>query len=301
MENEDGDVVKTYELPSQKPEGDIVSQSLKYMGMGGLVKSGEKSGAAAGPSAEGEASDAPRPGMPSWASGVMRRATIDAQKARKKSMVEEQEEDDRHIRFTIGGVGRRMTKENFIQEMQKLDKGTRREVVNQSTASNTVKTLAKLDPPLSTQDQPRQTGKPQEGKPSAEASAGDENLPPSQVEWQGGNVNYGQGSGSSGEISGSSSRSVSPGGGKALAPDPSSRDAPESAAERRRRLAVLKGVDGNEDEGGETAAERRRREAALGVSAAAGGEEEDSDDDDTPRVRPPKRGIRFAEPQKNRE
>ncbi|KAK0646206.1 alkali metal cation/H+ antiporter Nha1 C terminus-domain-containing protein [Cercophora newfieldiana] len=287
VENEDGEVVKTYEFPTEKTEGDLVSQSLKYMGMGGLVKAGEKSKAPESPT-EGEAGTAARPGMPSWASGVIRRATIDAGRARKKSVVEEkEEEDDRHIRFTIGGVGRRMTKENFIQEMQKLDKGTRREVVDQSSASGRVKTLAKQDP------LPR-TPEKEEGGPSTAGKA----PPPAQAGWQGGSVNYGQGTSSSGEASGSSSRSQSPGGGKAVALKPSSGEEPESAAEKRRRLAVLKGVDGNEDDAAETAAERRRREAALGVSAAAGAEE-DSDDDDTPRVPPPnKRGIRFAEPQK---
>ncbi|KAK4455906.1 Na(+)/H(+) antiporter [Podospora aff. communis PSN243] len=291
VENEDGEVVKTYELPSQKSEGDIVSQGLKYMGMGGLKKGGEKAGAPASPTSEGEVGAAPRPGMASWASGMIRRGTVDASKVRKKSMAEEQEEDDRHIRFTIGGVGQRMTKENFIQEMQKLDKGTRREVVDQSSASGRVKTLAKQDPP--TPEKPKQT------KEERGASAATMVPPPTKMGWQGGSVNYSQDSSTSGEASGSSSRSESPGGGKAVALDLSSRGDPESAAERRRRLAALKSVEGTEDDAGETAAERRRREAALGVSAAAGGEE-DSDDDDTPRVPPPKRGIRFAEPQKNR-
>jgi sodium/hydrogen antiporter len=284
--------MKTYELPSQKSEGDIVSQSLKYMGMGGLVKGGEKANAPASPTGEGEVNAAPRPGMASWASGMIRRGTVDASKVRKKSMAEEQEEDDRHIRFTIGGIGRRMTKENFIHEMQKLDKSTRREVVDQSSASGRVKTLAKQDPPTAE--------KPKQAKEEGGAAAATKAPPPTKTGWQGGSVNYGQGSSTSGEASGSSSRSESPGGGKAVALDLPSRGDHESAAERRRRLAALKTVDGTEDDAGETAAERRRREAALGMSAAAGGEE-DSEDDDTPRVPPPKRGIRFAEPQKNRE
>ncbi|KAK0623076.1 alkali metal cation/H+ antiporter Nha1 C terminus-domain-containing protein [Immersiella caudata] len=295
VENEDGEVVKTYELPSQKSEGDIVSQSLKYMGMGGLVKGGEKANAPATPTDEAGVSVPPRPGMAGWASGMIRRGTVDAAKARKKSVVEEQEEeDDRHIRFTIGGVGRRMTKENFIQEMQMLDKSTRREVVDQSSASGRVKTLAKQDPPT-TPEKLRRAEKKQ-----GDSSAAEKASSPNKTGWQGGSVNYGQNSSSSGEASGSSSRSESPGGGKAVALDFSRRSDQESAAERRRRLAALKSVDGTEDDADETAAERRRREAALGVSASAGGEE-DSEDDDTPRVPPPKRGIRFAEPEKNRE
>jgi sodium/hydrogen antiporter len=293
VENEDGDVVKTYELPSQKPEGDRVSQSLKYMGMGGLVRSGDRTTAAAGSSAEGDPSATPRPGMPSWASGVIRRTAggLDpAQRARKKSVVEEQEEeDDRHIRFTIGGVGRRMTKENFIEEMQKLPKSTRREVVDQSDASNRVKTLAKEDPPAT---QPEVTA-----ESSAQAVPAS---PTAQATWRETKVDNAEDTSSGEQNSGSSSRSDSPSGGKALDLDSSSRDAPETAVERRRRLAVLQGVDGPEQDVSETAAERRRREAALGMSSATGAEE-DSDDDDTPRVPPPKRGIRFAEPEKTRE
>ncbi|KAK5664323.1 hypothetical protein OQA88_541 [Cercophora sp. LCS_1] len=266
VENEDGDVVKTYELPSDKPEGDLVSQSLKYMGMGGLIKPGEKPGSPTGQ--EGESSKAPASGVP--------------QRGRKKSVVEEQEEeDDRHIRFTIGGVGRRLTKQDFIEEMRKLDKGTRREVVDQSNASHIVKTLAKQDAPT----------QQHQAESSTESNARGKNVS-SVVE---------EGPSSSDPNSGSSSRSESPHGGKVISRPPLTTEGSETAAERRRRLAALKGVgDGTEDDADETAAERRRREAALGVSPAADGDE-DSDDDDTPRVPPPKRGIRFAETVERRE
>lgn len=273
VENEDGDVVKTYELPSDKPESDLVSQSLKYMGMGGFIKPGEKSGSTA--SQEGEAGKAPgsSSGIPSWATGALRRTGDPVQKARKKSVAEEQDEDDRHIRFTIGGVGRRLTKEDFIQEMRKLDKGTRGEVVDQSSASHTVKTLAKQDAPAR-----------QRAQSSADSTPQDKNASAAQEEPSSSDPN-----------SGSSSRSESSHGGKAITRTMLSNEASETPAERRRRLAALKGVgDGTTDEADETAAERRRREAALGVSSTAEGEE-DSDDDDTPRVPPPRRGIRFAE------
>jgi len=168
-----------------------------------------------------------------------------------------------------------MTKEDFIQEMRKLDKSTRREVVDRSNASHIVKTLAKQDPQPPPQNHSEHTAKVGAGLEDAVHAAN-------------------EGTSSSEAHSGSSSRSGSPSG-KVVAPGVASQDEPETAAERRRRLAALKGVgDDEEGEGaGETAAERRRREAALGTSSAVG--DEDSDDDDTPRVPPPRRGIRFAD------
>lgn len=55
-------------------------------------------------------------------------------------------DDDKKIRFTIGGEGKRMTKEDFISEVQKLDAGTRKQVVDQSSASQRVKTIANQEP-----------------------------------------------------------------------------------------------------------------------------------------------------------
>lgn len=100
-------------------------------------------------------------------------------------------------------------------------------------------------------------------------------------------------------------------------------DMPETAAERKRREQVLKGVEDEDeispvasssssrgrgrsadldgDDGyEESAAEKRRREAALGLGGGDSARgDDDSDDDDTPRVPPPvakpNRGIRFAQ------
>lgn len=60
----------------------------------------------------------------------------------KAKAAEEEAEDDKHIRFTIGGEGRRLNKEDFCREMQKLDAKTRKEVVAKSNASPAIKRLA---------------------------------------------------------------------------------------------------------------------------------------------------------------
>lgn len=220
VENEDGDVLKKYDLPGSKLQGDLVSQGLKYMGMGVFAKAVDKSAAAAEAPAEGEGESA-------------------AQRARKKSVVEEQqEEDDRHIRFTIGGVGRRMTKEDFIQEMKKLDKPTRREIIDKSNAPQAVRAAARQEPPA---------------------------------------INIEHPSVGTGQDSPQHSRASSPG--KAPSSETPSGEAAETEVERRRRMAVLEGVSDANEEHDETAAERRRREAALGIVSSGTAEEDSDDDD----------------------
>lgn len=279
VEDEAGEVVKKYELSSEKHEkegGDFLSQSLKYMGMGSLVRTGDKM-----PAASASAGHSGPPGAGGEPS---------TQKSRKKSVVEEaEEEDDRHIRFTIGGVGQRMTKDDFIKEMRKYDKSTRREILDQSNASHVVRTLANQDAQpvdtAATQSPPRQ---------SAAVIPPETSVPAQRAEFMGETASNSDHRGRSVSSSPAARELPAPVGLREV----SSRDAPETAVERRRRLAVLKTV-GYDDEEMETPAERRRREAALGMSSTA--VDEDSDDDDTERVPPARRGIRFADvPEKGR-
>ncbi|ROW14944.1 hypothetical protein VPNG_03364 [Cytospora leucostoma] len=294
VEDEDGEVVKKYELPPQKAEaasGILKSQGLKVIGMAGRGKAAQK------PEKPGESSKST--GEPRQ--GVQRRETkrIEALQAEK--------EDDRHIRFTIGGVGQRMTKDDFLSEMKKLDKSTRQRVVEQSSASQRVKTLAKEDPPTTGKAQQSAKGKvispPQPikaGEPSNSADTSRESSSkaatrqPSPPRGRAPPPARRQSPSSSGDVSDEPRYSS----------DAPSHDVPETAVEKRRRLAVLKGLEGADEEdsegAGETAAERRRREAALGVTG--GYRSEDSDDDDTPRVPPARRGIRFADvPERGRK
>lgn len=67
-----------------------------------------------------------------------------APKEGKKTKGQE-EEDDRRIRFTIGVAGKRMTKEDFLKEMQSLDPKSRAKVVNESNAPAEMKDLARKD------------------------------------------------------------------------------------------------------------------------------------------------------------
>jgi sodium/hydrogen antiporter len=233
------------------------------MGMGGLAK--EKAPEAP----QGEPSEATNRGVRWPSMGFLGVGGDPAERARKKSMVEEEQaEDDRHIRFNVDGVGQRLTKEDFIRKMQGLDAETRRQVVDESSASHVVKTLAKQDPQrkMSTanpfqalKDQPPR----EEDRSSVKSSS----------------------EGDAGKRSESWSPTRRPGGPSAREQEPGQEEQ-ETAVERRRRLSVLR----SQGEEGETPAERRRREAALGMMA-----EDDSDDEGTERVPPTRRGIRFAD------
>jgi hypothetical protein len=44
------------------------------------------------------------------------------------------EDDDRRIRFKIGGAGRRLTKDDFLKEIQSLDPKARCEIIAESDA-----------------------------------------------------------------------------------------------------------------------------------------------------------------------
>lgn len=341
VEDEDGEVVKKYELPSQKGEGSgAMSQGLKYMGMGGLIKGTPKpdeageSSAATAEAPQGRPRSDSKPGVarrPTWVEALGGRGG-EAQKEKKKNVAEQEKEDDLHIRFTIDGVGQRMTKENFITEMRKLDKSTRREVIEQSTASERVKTLAKQEAttpgtagtePKSARGKAISSPQPAAGSSAKPGSSSRQQKAPAastaQPAAMAGGLSPDSADNDTSRESSSkaaAARRASPPGSssssgnvspleRTRSDDAPSHDEPETAVERRRRLAVLKGLgggDGDDEEGeaAETPAERRRREAALG----AGGDEddeEDSDDDDTPRVPPARRGIRFAEPERGRK
>jgi hypothetical protein len=301
--------VKKYELPSEKPEKegpDFMTQSLKYMGMGSLVKPG-KDAAAAGPAEkEGEASNPPpaRPRLASvstWA-GAFRPGGGEASTQKPKKKDDGSDDDDRHIRFTISGVDQRMTKEDFIREVRQYDKRTRSEILEHSNASEAVKRIATKDKPADDSAQSSTRGTKKTEKP---AERGASMLKPSAAQRTVSTPALPRGRDDTRRSSPSGSSSAtdsSPGAsGKGSSEGPagavSSRDEPETAVERRRRLAVLQGVDEEDDnEVRETPAERRRREAALGMSSP-GAADDDSDDDDTPRVPPAggRRGIRFAD------
>lgn len=301
VEDEDGEVVKKYELPSSKaqnPEAsEKASSTLKYMGMGlgkkaekalkEVQEGGESSGegaSKAGPSRPAAKPSNAKPSFAGWA-GFGQKAGGEGKK-NTGAIPEAADEDDRKIRFTIGGEGRRMTKDDFLKEVQKLDVKQRREVIQQSDASPAMKALVKEQAQSGTSS-PAATGSSRPSVKRGESDNGrQQGKTPAKAQEEAPVTRGRTGQGKSQVTSGTGSDGA--GAGTATS------DQPETAAEHRRRMAALSTIQDDDDVvEKETPAERRRREAALGEAPA---EDSDSDDDDTPRVPPARRGIRFAEP-----
>ncbi|KAH7342599.1 alkali metal cation/H+ antiporter Nha1 C terminus-domain-containing protein [Rhexocercosporidium sp. MPI-PUGE-AT-0058] len=335
VEDEDGEVVKTYEIPSSKPKsggegssGGVVRKELNRMGTWtGITK---KPGDAQKP----EGSSRPQLShgesmlgrLGNW--GFKGPNSEDPEKGKRPDSKEDDEEDDRHIRFTIGGAGRRLTKDDFLKEIQSLDPKARAAIVDGSDAPAAMKDLARKDASTESPGSNRLFNAKATQMASGKGTA--KSVGAEMARRRGAPISEDEELRESGSESDSDrqkrqrAKSVAEQGSKSAAPkttrrvshagEHSTADTGETKAERRRREQALKGVDevtpaqrgrsreieedANVGQGGageETAAERRRREAALGLDR---GNRDDSDDDDTPRVPPPvakSRGIRFAQ------
>jgi len=334
VEDEDGEVVKTYALPAKpktpksKEDSDpsAIRGGVKRVGTWtGLTSKPEDSNAESSKAGESSTPDKPArqplnrlTSLQQWGFGGKNTEATPGD--------EDEEDDDRRIRFTIGGAGRRLTKEDFLREIQSLDPKARCEIINESDAPVDMKTLARLDAdkPISGTTRLFEAKSPQiaSGKGTAQVVGAE------MARQRGAKVDNAEGSSSSesesrgrrpsllGRVTGQEGKRATAASSRRLSkieshPNTSSVDEPETAAERKRRKDAMRGIDDvteaqrgrsrersdDEDEGeaGETATEKRRREAALGFSGTA---QDDSDDDDTPRVPPPvakSRGIRFAQ------
>jgi len=327
VEDEDGEVIKQYEIPAPEREqldkkqsyigGDATRNRLQRMGTWLGVSQGEREEVEAGPSGS-------RP-----------------QAQRKKSTVPMLDEDD-NIRFTMDGDQQRMSKAEFIRQIQGMDPKQRVKVVEGSNVPENVKKEARADA-------------------ADHAINGKKKLAPgkakvAEVRGNNGNatiqhvgVDTAQATGPEGLTLVTSLGTEIPF--HAVSEDlrrrPAQQD--ETAAQRRRRMAALQTAteeSDSEDDGtervppsarhiedhvntgrvaphpnpdsrvssrrvpqqssleqGETAAERRRREGALGLSK----ETSDSEDGEPDRLRVPqahaepgppssRAGIRFADP-----
>ncbi|KAH8668247.1 alkali metal cation/H+ antiporter Nha1 C terminus-domain-containing protein [Tricladium varicosporioides] len=330
VEDEDGEVVKKYDLPPSTrntKEGESKHARQRMANMTAWTGFGPKK--PEGKAGESSTTGAAQPSTHSAVrQGLARMGTWVGQKPE-----EDDEEDDRHIRFTIGGAGRRLTKEDFLREIQSLDPKARSEIVEHSDAPDTMKDLAKRDASKDHPGSSRLLGA--KGLHSTSGGVGAAKSAAAEMaKRKGATISEDESEDDDGISPGRRPSDAHPRMPKVPAPvarrqssspEDEYDDTRESAAERRRREQALKGVDERKPEQlspspeprgrseqvsrgrgrsrepqeevyQETAAEKRRRDAALGLGADG----EDSDDDDTERVPPPvtatrSRGIRFAQ------
>ena len=155
VEDEDGEVVKTYELPSRpKKEEDAalgapIRQGVKRVGTWtGLGKDKHDAAAQGQPESSKAGASASRPEprqglsrMGTWGFGGKNSEAAKNERPSDQS----DEDDDRRIRFTIGGAGRRLTKDDFLKEIRSLDPKARSEIIEESDAPAAMKAMAKKD------------------------------------------------------------------------------------------------------------------------------------------------------------
>lgn len=196
---------------------------------------------------------------------------------------QDDEEDDRRIRFTIGGAGRRLTKDDFLKEIQSLDPKARAEIVEESDAPAAMKAMAKRD---ASNDSPGASRLFEAKNTQAAAGKGEaKSVAADMARQRGGRETYDEDSSTSEERAREKRRIVVEEGkrktmGTAVHPNThtASADEPESAAERKRREKALRGVgditdaqrgrspsrEEEQEVRQETAADRRRRLAMEG-------------------------------------
>ncbi|KAI9721140.1 MAG: hypothetical protein M1828_005246 [Chrysothrix sp. TS-e1954] len=302
VEDEDGEVIKKYEIPQrERGEGERRTAYSNYidpektrqrmqrmgqwMGVGGNREDGEPSG-----DAEGQTS----------------------RKGRKNSAAID---DDIGIRFTMNGTDRRMSKAEFIKQIQGLDPTSRAEVVEESNAPEPVKEEARAEAEEHEQGERRasaQAGMPGAGgrRPSAQAneSAAGGRRPSAQTNQLAASGR--RPSAQAGQSAAGGRRSSVQAGKQDIA---ISHDNTESA--EIHKVTSNEGRPSSKDNttlvdsqdqdipihpihedlqyhrtGQETAAERRRRLAQM----TAARDDEDSDDDGTERVTPSQRRAQGA-------
>lgn len=297
VEDEDGEVIKKYDIPSPdkktgagSADADRTKKSMARMGkMLGMGHNEAKATAAGEQPAEGSSK---RP-----------------QVGRKASKVpEEDEAGDENLRFMLTAGGRRMSKAEFIDSIRGMDPKSRVQMVEGSNAPEAVKHEARSEAreqaalkrsgnassnvPVVPEhpEEDHEVGNIQrtnshEGADLKLVDSNDQNVPVHNI---------------SDQLKQYSMQSATG----------------ETAAERRRRQALeARNQEDSDDDGtervpparagrtdtaasggeaGETAAERRRREGALGIS---GRNDSDSEDDDQPRQLPPQqsKNIKFAD------
>jgi len=193
------------------------------------------------------------------------------------------EDDDHRIRFTIGGAGRRLTKDDFLKEIQSLDPKARCAVIEGSNAPAAMKAMAQKD---ASKDSPGSSRLFDAKNTQAAAGKSEATLVGAQITKQRGarveedgeelverpkerKETVAKGKGSTPIVQLTTTLSTSS--------KSSSSNEPESAAERKRREKALRGIDDVTDgqrgrsptryeivQPRETAATRRRRLAMEG-------------------------------------
>ena len=299
VEDEDGEVVKKYDIPAppkraktgrggvQDGPGHFNTKPLRQ---GLNRKLSAFTGRAPGESSAGEDNPTPIPLPVEEAEANAPAAPPRGQERRpsvwrrKASVLKPEDPDDNRIRFTIGDGGRRMSKQDFIDEIRQLDPKSRVEALDDSNAPQKVKEEAH-DAGAVEDERQRRPSNPR-GKSSKRFAPMQSAIPETEHE----------ASSASKGVHGSLAPPRTDHAGDSSATESEASDNPLGRTETNISAAevpthsVSKSVARYAAHGPETAVQRRRRQAAAGGP----NQEEDSDDDNTERIPPAERRRRAA-------
>ncbi|KAI9709536.1 MAG: hypothetical protein M1820_003296 [Bogoriella megaspora] len=284
VEDEDGEVIKKYDIPGGRKQSYAdplkTKQRLTRMATHMGFKHGNTE-SEAGPSTQ----------QPQGGQGAAGKEVVD---------------EDAGVRFTVEAGGRRMSKAEFIQQIQNLDPKSRKEFVEQSDAPEAVKREARDDAEEHSQTRRRVTQRSRTPSPALVLEDPDGNSTTAELR-------RANSRGDDLTLIRSNQEEIPF---HSVTEDLAHFPGKETAAQRRRRLATQPEEDSDDDgtervpprgattpgqqssppshhpgrshtSEGETAAERRRRQAALGLSK----DESDSDEDGGRPREPPKHAV----------
>lgn len=297
LEDEDGEVIEKYEIPGAQR---IRNRAGAPDGSGAHhVPALKRMGTWAGFKGKGEVSTPEASEQAPQDNGKRRR--------RSSSFKEEVDEKDDGVRFTVTAGGRRMSKADFFRQIQQMDPKGRREAVQESDAPQAVKEEAFQEIHSDRSHSQSTTSRPLNERQSSSRSVAGASSPPSRHTPEIGELHLGNPQADYDLTPVATNVSEVP---VHSFPDSvlrySAGRGVETAAQRRRRIALASGNDSDDDgtprvppssslnsrstpqseagAGVETNVERRRRLAALG------GENSESDSDDDGGERRPETG-----------
>ncbi|KAL9117862.1 MAG: hypothetical protein Q9187_005594 [Circinaria calcarea] len=134
VEDEDGEVVKKYDIPTPEKKRPQAGKGVSFMDAGPVRDRLHRVGTWAHLGNKGVASGESRDATPGGVYGQ------DAVKKRNKPTAID--DDDDRIRFTVNAGGRRMSKADFIRQIQQLDPKARCEVLQESDVHDDIKQQA---------------------------------------------------------------------------------------------------------------------------------------------------------------
>ncbi|MCJ1310075.1 hypothetical protein MMC25_003736 [Agyrium rufum] len=139
VEDEDGEVVKKYDLPGQPKKTGQANDVPQYRR--GLQRMGTWAGFAGKDAASSSSADAGQ--STEVVQGSDGSNTAGFKEGSKKKQDPEEEEEDEKLRFTMTLGGHRMSKAEFIQRIQTLDPKARADMIEDSNVNDDVKSEAR--------------------------------------------------------------------------------------------------------------------------------------------------------------